>query len=99
VIEIDDRLLAHLKVVIVTKLRRDEKFTFSWKYSVQDDEGRSTIWLHPAIPVQFVFGEDMAPELNREWLEALIATANTGDGLRLVPEPVPGTERSEPQFS
>jgi hypothetical protein len=29
-IEIEDRGLRHLQVAIMTKLRRDERFTFSW---------------------------------------------------------------------
>jgi hypothetical protein len=29
-IEIEDRGLRHLQLAIMTKLRRDERFTFSW---------------------------------------------------------------------
>jgi hypothetical protein len=29
--EIDDRALAHLQIVIIGKLRRQESFAFSWK--------------------------------------------------------------------
>ena len=31
-IRIDDRALAHLKVVLATKLRRNESFTLSWPH-------------------------------------------------------------------
>ena len=31
-IQIEDRALAHLKVAIATKLRRNESFTLSWKH-------------------------------------------------------------------
>ena len=39
-IEVDDRTLAHLKVVIALKLRRNESFTLSWRHP--DATGRST---------------------------------------------------------
>jgi hypothetical protein len=81
--DIEDRALAHLKVAIVTKLRRDEKFTFSWR----QEHGRTTIWIHPSIPLQFVFAGSRPPALNRAWIEALMMSANSTGGLQLVPEP------------
>ena len=51
-IHIEDRALAHLKVVIATKLRRNESFTLSWQHPDGDPAGRSTIWLHPSIPLR-----------------------------------------------
>lgn len=84
VIDIEDRLLAHLKMAIVTKLRRDEKFSLSW---VHEGAGRSTIWIHPSIPLQFRFDGSRQPALNRAWVEALLTSANSTGGLQLVPEP------------
>ncbi|MEF2977951.1 DUF7882 family protein [Subtercola sp. YIM 133946] len=86
-IDFDDRALAHLKVVIVAKLRRDEKFTLSW----ENESGRSTIWLHPAIELRFGFDERERPPLNRLWIDQLMATANSGDGMRVIPEPATGS--------
>lgn len=86
-ITFEDRALAHLRVVLLAKLRRDEKFALSW-----DDEQSGaghTIWLHPAIPLQFVFSAPAGVALNRRWVELLTTVANSGPGLRLVPEPVP----------
>lgn len=85
VIEFDDRTLAHLDIVIIAKLRRDEKFTLTWER--QEDDCRNTIWLHPAIPLVFKFDSRERQELNKAWLEDLMNTANTGAGLRVVPEP------------
>ena len=85
-IEIDDRFLAHIKIVILTKLRRGEPFPLSFEH--EDGEiGRSTVWLHPAIPLHFKFQESQQPQLDREWLDALMKAANSVDGLRLIPEP------------
>ncbi|UOQ87725.1 hypothetical protein MUN74_10445 [Agromyces endophyticus] len=83
---IEDRTLAHLKVAIVSKLRRNESFTLSWAHPDDHPEGRSTLWLHPAIPLRFVFDEPEAPQLNREWLEQLMRSANSTGGIQLVPE-------------
>lgn len=85
-IVIEDRALAHLKVVIATKLRRNESFTLSWKYPVDDTPGRTTVWLHPSIPLRFVFHEVDAPELSSEWISAMAHSANTSGGIILVDE-------------
>jgi hypothetical protein len=36
-----------------------------------------------------VFGDNAAIALNHEWMEALMVSANSNGGLRLVPEPIP----------
>jgi hypothetical protein len=81
--ELDDRTLAHVEVVVLAKLRRNESFAFS---VTADDGGRSAIWLNPASTVQFVYA-DPAQSLNREWLDQLIDSANTPSGLKITPEP------------
>lgn len=85
-IGIEDRALAHLKVALITKLRRNESFTLSWKHTDGQPRGRSTIWLHPAIPLRFVFDEPERPELNKRWIEDLMRAANSTGGVELVPE-------------
>ena|GEM_PF-123057 len=85
-IHIEDRALAHLKVVIATKLRRNESFTLSWHHPDEEPRGRSTIWLHPSIPLMFVFDDPEPPELSRAWIEKLAHSANTSGGILLVDE-------------
>lgn len=85
-IRIADRALAHLKIVIATKLRRSEAFTLSWRHPAGSPPGRTTIWLHPAIPLRFVFDEPEPPTLNRDWIEELAASANSSGGIQLLPE-------------
>ncbi|MCK8466071.1 hypothetical protein M0722_02605 [Microbacterium sp. KSW4-16] len=85
-IQIDDRALAHLKVVIATKLRRNESFTLSWRHPEGDAPGRSTLWLHPSIPLRFVFQEPESPELSRKWIEDLAHSASSSGGILLVEE-------------
>ncbi|SDG38142.1 hypothetical protein SAMN04489810_0142 [Microbacterium pygmaeum] len=83
-IHIDDRALAHLKVVISTKLRRSESFTVSWRHPEDQPRGRSTIWLHPSIPLRFVFDDPEPAELSREWIEELANSANSSGGITLI---------------
>ena len=85
-IHIEDRALAHLKVVIATKLRRDESFTVSWRHPDDQPRGRSTIWLHPSIPLRFVFDDPEPTDLSREWIEELANSANSSGGITLIAE-------------
>lgn len=85
-IHIEDRALAHLKVVIATKLRRNESFTVSWQHPEDQPRGRSTLWLHPSIPLRFVFDDPEPTELSRVWIEELANSANSSGGIMLVAE-------------
>jgi len=105
-IHIEDRALAHLKVVIATKLRRDESFTVSWKHPDDQPRGRSTIWLHPSIPLRFVFDNPEPAELSRAWIEELANSASSTGGIMLVaehfdtgPVPVQGVEGDAPDVT
>ena len=87
-IEFDDRVLAHLQVVVVAKLRRNEGFVFSWKAPSATGDGRSAVWMDRSIPLVFTYDTPETPALNRQWLELLTVTANGPGGLRIVEEPV-----------
>ncbi|GAA4483798.1 hypothetical protein [Microbacterium panaciterrae] len=84
-IEIDDLTLAHLKVVIATKLRRSESFTLSWRHDDEQPRGRSTIWLNSAIPLRFEFQGPDPPELDPQRIIAYANSANTSGGI-LIPD-------------
>jgi hypothetical protein len=87
VIEIDDRALAHIRIVTMAKLRRNEPFPFTWESKFTGVTGMSTIWIHPAVPIQFDFYGNRDPVINRAWIDELILAANTQFGLRLTAEP------------
>jgi hypothetical protein len=80
-IEMPDRLLAHIKVVIATKLRRGESFTLSWTHPAGSPEGRSTIWVQPAIEMRFVFGSADPEKLDPALLQRFANAAGSSAGL------------------
>jgi hypothetical protein len=45
-----------------------------------------SIWLSPAIPLQFVFSAPKPPELSRPWLEALERSSHGIRGMVLIHE-------------
>lgn len=88
-ITFDDRLLSHLQVVIGAKLRRGEGFYLTWKDDPRAGDGRSTIWLHPAMTLRFSYATSAPVELNRAWIDALATSADSSKGLSMVSEPDP----------
>lgn len=109
-VEFDDRILAHLQIVIVQKLRRGESFLLSWRNAAEAGDGRSSAWLHPAIPLYFKFSGGQPPTINPLWLAQLTRSANSSQGLvatgeeRAMAEPdIPGRpergHRSEQKFT
>lgn len=85
--DIDDRLLAHLQIVIGSKLRRSESFFFTWREDVSLGSGRTTVWVHPGVGLRFKFHGSRVPTISHAWLQALTLTANSPGGLYAVPEP------------
>lgn len=89
-IEIEDRTLAHLKLVVTAKLRRGESFTLSWVHPEGQPGGRSTLWLHPAIPLRFMFDDPNPADISPEWIDQLARSAHSTGGIRLTAEPFDG---------
>lgn len=77
--EFDDRVLAHLKIAIVAKLRLQESFLINWAVPTDHGSGRISLWISPGVPLQFHFAGSKPPELNRNWLDAL---ARSSHGIR-----------------
>ena len=92
-LRIDDRVLAHLQVVVIDKLRRLESFTFTW----HDGTHEAVCWMGPSIPLEFVFAGNRRPLLNRGWLELMAISANSNSGLIVMPEPAPTTRVDAPE--
>ncbi|MBB2975299.1 hypothetical protein FHX49_000865 [Microbacterium endophyticum] len=84
-VDIDDRTLAHLRIVVMNKLRRSESFMFD--VEVGDGSGRRSYWMAPSVPIQFHFYGSRTPQINRAWVEDLMLAASGPNGLSLTPEP------------
>lgn len=80
-IQMPDRVLAHLKVVVSTKLRRNESFTISWRHPKDQAPGRSTIWMHASIPLRFIFDTDEPEVLDPDILNEFAKQATSSLGL------------------
>jgi len=80
--EVDDRTLAHVEMVTLAKLRRNENFALTIESTTS---GRTTLWLASQTDLQFVF-DGPKQEINRVWLDQLVDSANTATGLQLLPE-------------
>ncbi|WP_405372846.1 MULTISPECIES: hypothetical protein [unclassified Microbacterium] len=83
----DDRTLEHLEAAFTTKLRRRESFVFSWSTHHSLGGGRVSVWLHPAVNLEYRYSLPRDGGLNLAWVDALIVDANSLGGMRVVPEP------------
>ncbi len=86
VVQFEDRVLTHLQIVIVQKLRKGESFLMSWRDADSVGDGRSSAWIHPALSLYFKFSGSRVPAINRDWLASLMASANSSQGLIVTSE-------------
>ncbi|KDA04903.1 hypothetical protein DC31_02180 [Microbacterium sp. CH12i] len=75
-IEVDDGTLAHLKIVIGTKLRRHESFMMTWLPEDKEPAGRLTVWMHPAIPLVIAFDDSRMPAIDPKRIETMMENLN-----------------------
>lgn len=84
--ELDDRVLAHLQLVVAMKLRRGENFFVSWRNPTTDGSGRQSVWIDNGMHIAFEYHGSRIPAVNREWVETMAASASTNFGLQLTDE-------------
>ncbi|AWB96283.1 hypothetical protein DCE93_12005 [Agromyces badenianii] len=87
--EMDDRMLAHLQLIIGVKLRRGENFFMAWKAPASSGEGRRAIWIDNGVPIYFEYAGGRELRLNMAWAEKLADQASKGGGLTIMAEDVP----------
>ncbi len=80
-VDFDDRLLAHLQIVIVQRFRRNEPLVVSWLYPQSFGNGRSSLWMTPTLPVYFKFAGSRVPSIDPQWLDLLMRSAESSRGL------------------
>ncbi|MGC5225209.1 hypothetical protein ACPW96_21780 [Micromonospora sp. DT81.3] len=83
-VDIEERTLAHLRIVFMNKLRRSESFMFD--VDVGDGSGRKSSWVHASVPLQFHFFGSRNPQINRAWIEELMLSAGGPNGFTVTPE-------------
>ena len=84
--DFDDRVLSHVKIAIVTKLRRHESFLVSWEIPLDQGSGRVSLWISREIPLAFIFSGSRPPRLNERWMEALLLTSQRTGGMYIMSE-------------
>lgn len=89
-VDFDDRVLAHLQLAMTSKLRRGESFTLNWRDDQAVGDGRTSIWVHPAISIVFKYHGSRSPTVNPRWVEALVASGSSASGMHISPEPEEG---------
>jgi hypothetical protein len=82
-IRVDDRILAHLRVVITAKMRRGEGFLLSWSDSLAIGDGRSSVWVHPACDLHYKFDGGTSPKLDPGLLDQLNVDSIQARGIEL----------------
>jgi hypothetical protein len=80
-VEFPDRVLAHLEVVTIQKLRRQEAFFMSWLEPESAGGGRTGIWVHPAALLTFHYATNDNPNIDRAWVEKLTFSASSAAGM------------------
>jgi hypothetical protein len=83
-IALDDRVLAHVQIVILDKLRRRETFALN----LRSENHIITMWMTCSIPLQFVYEGNRRPRINYPWVELLAGEASLTGTLELLPEPL-----------
>ena len=54
--------------------------------------GSNSVWISPTVGLRFTYPTHTREPINRAWVEALVRTANSVSGLRIVDEPGAGVE-------
>lgn len=75
-IEIEDETLAHLKIIIGTKLRRQESFMMTWLPIGASPDGRLTAWINPSIPLVLAFDDPEMPSIDPARIARMMESLN-----------------------
>ncbi len=93
--DFEDRVLAHLQIVIGAKQRRGESFSFTWKDDISIGDGTTSVWIHPRCTLAYKFYGGRSPAINRSWVEQLMLAANSSRGLYVMSEPAAASRVNE----
>ena len=83
-IEIDDETLAHLKIIIATKLRRQESFMMTWEPVGDTADRRVSAWISPSIPLVLAFDDATAASIDPARVTHMMEALNAHGELVIV---------------
>lgn len=94
-IAVEDRLLAHISVIVTQKLRRRESFLLTLHAS---DRRMATeaLWISCNSDISFAYSGNRVPSLNQAWLEQMMTESFSAHGLDLAAHTEP-TAAGHPQ--
>jgi hypothetical protein len=75
--------LAHLQMVVSTKLRRGEPFFLTWVLPAYMGSGRHSIWIDNAVPLFFLYASTSRSTLDMTWMDRALIAAASPKGLYL----------------
>lgn len=81
VVDFDDRLLVHLQIAIISRLRQGESLLMSWANSTAIGSGRESLWISPTVPLRFTFAGSRTPAIDPAWVQRLTESAVSSTGL------------------
>jgi hypothetical protein len=82
-IRIDDALLTNLRVVLEKRLDAGLGLSLSWS---EAGIGRSTVWLHPTIPVRMHVDDPEATRPDAHAVDAMTVEVEQSGGIMLPPD-------------
>ncbi len=93
--DIDDRILAHLRIVVMNKLRRNEGFML--QLPVNEGVRQASLWIHAsnALVMQFYGGRE--PAIDRALVDQMMHDASSADGLTLTAAGIAPATTSPPR--
>jgi len=80
-IEVEDRLLVHLQVVVTQKMRRHEGFVLTVPHSRAGEKLTSSLWVNASSDVHFAFAGSRQAQTNPRWLELMMEATHSTSGL------------------
>lgn len=79
-LDVEDRLLSHLRLVVMNKFRRGESFMLQAPHA---DHGTLSIWMHPSAPLVMQFYGGRQPQIDNTLIEEMMQQASGPEGLTL----------------
>lgn len=91
-IAVEDRVLAHISVIVTQKLRRREGFLLTLHAS---DARMATeaLWISCHSVISFAYSGNRVPSLNHDWLEQMMTESFSAQGLDLAAHAEPTAAR------